>query len=97
MQAAGWSLVRRSIQACSSGEVIFQDVVGLIQAEELEDIVLCGHSYGGMVITGVAEALSSRIDAMVYLDAFVPEPHQSLVDAMPEDRREKARLAFSAH
>ena len=32
-----------------------QDVVGLIQSEELEDVVLCGHSYGGMVITGVAE------------------------------------------
>jgi len=74
-----------------------QDVVGLIQSEELEDIVLCGHSYGGMVITGVAEALRSRIDAMVYLDAFVPEPQQSLVDAMPEDRREKARLAFGSN
>ena len=33
-----------------------QDVVGIIQSEELEDVVLCGHSYGGMVITGVAEA-----------------------------------------
>jgi len=73
-----------------------QDVVGLIQSEELEDIVLCGHSYGGMVITGVAEALRSRMDALVYLDAFVPEPNQSLVDVMPEDRREKARLAFGS-
>ncbi len=42
--------------------------------------MLVGHSYGGMVITGVAEQLASRISSIVYLDAFVPKDGQSLVD-----------------
>jgi pimeloyl-ACP methyl ester carboxylesterase len=50
------------------------DVVGLIEAEELRDIVLVGHSYGGMVITGVADALHHRIAQLVYIDAMVPLP-----------------------
>ncbi len=50
------------------------DVVGLVQAEELKDIVLVGHSYGGMVITGAADALPGRIRQMVYVDAMVPLP-----------------------
>jgi pimeloyl-ACP methyl ester carboxylesterase len=59
------------------------DVVNLIRWEELSGIVLCGHSYGGCVITGVADRLSDRIAALVYLDAFVPEDGQSLYDILP--------------
>ena len=55
-----------------------QDVTGLLEAEELSDVVLCGHSYGGFVITGVAEKAVERIGALVYLDAFLPEDGQSL-------------------
>ncbi|HXQ51927.1 MAG TPA: alpha/beta hydrolase family protein [Stellaceae bacterium] len=54
------------------------DVVNLIRWEELKDVVLCGHSYGGMVVTGVADKVSERIASLVYLDAFVPESGQSL-------------------
>src|SRR3984957_20745503 len=54
------------------------DVVNLIRWEELSDVVLCGHSYGGMVITGVADALSDRIRSLVYLDAFVPKDGEAL-------------------
>jgi pimeloyl-ACP methyl ester carboxylesterase len=50
------------------------DVVGLVEAEELKDIVLVGHSYGGMVITGAADALPGRIRQLVYVDAMVPLP-----------------------
>jgi len=50
------------------------DVVGLVDAEELNDIVLVGHSYGGMVITGVADALGARVQQLVYIDAMVPLP-----------------------
>ncbi|HET9978370.1 MAG TPA: alpha/beta fold hydrolase, partial [Burkholderiaceae bacterium] len=50
------------------------DVVGLVEAEELDDIVLVGHSYGGMVITGAADALPGRIRQLVYVDAMVPLP-----------------------
>jgi pimeloyl-ACP methyl ester carboxylesterase len=61
-------------------ETHIRDVIGYIEAEELEDVILCGHSYGGMVITGVADRLASRIKALVFLDAFVPESGQSLID-----------------
>ncbi len=59
------------------------DVVNLIRWEELSDIVLCGHSYGGMVVTGVADQLPDRIRSLVYLDAFVPEHGQRLADFAP--------------
>ena len=54
------------------------DVVNLIQWEELSDVVLCGHSYGGCVISGVAERIPDRIGALVYLDAFVLKNGQCL-------------------
>ena len=56
------------------------DVVGEIKWKDLDGIVLVGHSYGGMVITGVAEQLRNRISAIVYLDAFLPADGQSLFD-----------------
>jgi pimeloyl-ACP methyl ester carboxylesterase len=56
------------------------DVVNEIQWKDLENVVLVGHSYGGMVITGVAEQIGSRIASIVYLDAFVPADGQSLAD-----------------
>jgi len=59
------------------------DVVNLIRWEELDDVVLCGHSYAGCVITGVADQLPERMRALVYLDAFVLEDGQSLHDTVP--------------
>lgn len=61
-------------------ETHIRDVCGCIEAEELNDVILCGHSYGGMVITGVADRLAGRIKSLVYLDAFVPENGESLID-----------------
>jgi pimeloyl-ACP methyl ester carboxylesterase len=60
-------------------ETHIRDVCGCIEAEELNDVILCGHSYGGMVITGVADRLAGRIKSLVYLDAFVPENGDSLI------------------
>ncbi|MEM9300553.1 MAG: alpha/beta fold hydrolase [Pseudomonadota bacterium] len=48
------------------------DIVNVLRWEALEDVILVGHSYGGMVITGVAEVVPERIGRLVYLDAFVP-------------------------
>ena len=59
------------------------DVVNLIRWEELNDIVLCGHSYGGMVVTGVADRIPQRIRSLVFLDAFVPENGQCIMDFVP--------------
>ena len=56
------------------------DIVELITRENLSDVILVGHSYGGFVITGVADRLPDRVAAMVYLDAFIPEDGQSLFD-----------------
>ncbi|MCL4184428.1 MAG: alpha/beta hydrolase [Burkholderiaceae bacterium] len=64
-------------------ETHVRDVIGCIEAEELDDVVLCGHSYGGMVITGVADRMPGRIRSLVYLDAFVPEHGQSLNGLLP--------------
>ncbi len=51
-----------------------RDVLGLVEAEELQDIALVGHSYGGQVITGAADALAGRVKQLVYVDAMVPLP-----------------------
>jgi pimeloyl-ACP methyl ester carboxylesterase len=59
------------------------DVLNLIEWEELTDLVLCGHSYGGMVVTGVADRIPKRIRSLVYLDAFVPQHNQALVQFAP--------------
>ena len=56
------------------------DIVNIILWEDLKDIVLAGHSYGGMVITGVADRIPERIASIVYLDAFLPQDGQSLTD-----------------
>jgi pimeloyl-ACP methyl ester carboxylesterase len=60
------------------------DVADQIEAAGFERFVLCGHSYGGMVITGVATRLGARIDALVYIDAFLPGDGQSLWDITSE-------------
>ena len=57
-----------------------QDVVALLHYEDLRDVILVGHSYGGMVITGVADRAADRVGRLVYLDAANPVNGQSLVD-----------------
>lgn len=59
------------------------DVVGVLAFEDLTGVILVGHSYGGNVITGVADRLPERLAHLVYLDANVPEDGQALVDLMP--------------
>jgi pimeloyl-ACP methyl ester carboxylesterase len=57
-----------------------QDVASVLEFEDLKDVVLLGHSYGGMVATGVADKMRNRIARVVYLDAFAPKDGQSLFD-----------------
>jgi pimeloyl-ACP methyl ester carboxylesterase len=64
------------------------DIINLLQWEELTNVVLCGHSYGGCVISGVVDRIPDRIGALVYLDAFVLEDGQSLHDALPAAHRD---------
>lgn len=57
-----------------------RDVIACADAEEMEDFILVGHSYGGMVITGVADRIGGRIAHLVYLDALVPRDGESASD-----------------
>ncbi|KRA56790.1 hypothetical protein ASD79_17170 [Caulobacter sp. Root655] len=77
--------------------VHIQDVANLIRWEELSDVVLCGHSYAGLVISGVAEQMPERIAALVYLDAFLPESGQSLHDTLPPEISDHQRAMARDH
>jgi len=75
-------------------ETHIADVMNLVRWEELSDVVLCGHSYGGCVVSGVADRIPEGICALVYLDAFVPENGQSLHETLPpEGRNEQIEAA----
>jgi pimeloyl-ACP methyl ester carboxylesterase len=75
-------------------ETHIADVLGVITYEDLRDVVLIGHSYGGMVATGVADRARERIAKLIYLDAFVPANGKALLDYV--HGAEGERLAGSA-
>jgi pimeloyl-ACP methyl ester carboxylesterase len=59
-----------------------KDVQGLLESEGLEDVVLVGHAYAGMVITGVAEVCPQRINHLVYVNGVVPRDGEAMVDQL---------------
>jgi pimeloyl-ACP methyl ester carboxylesterase len=63
-----------------------EDMLNVIKYEDLHDIVLIGHSYGGMVATGVADRARDKVRQLIYVDAFVPQDGQSLLDLYEVDR-----------
>jgi pimeloyl-ACP methyl ester carboxylesterase len=71
------------------------DIVNLIKWNELNDVVLVGHSYGGMVISGVAEKAENLIAVFVMLDAFYPENGESLIDQANQLTRDGVSKAMS--
>jgi pimeloyl-ACP methyl ester carboxylesterase len=90
MQAAGHRLVTPSYTGLGERahlahreldlESHIQDMLNVIQYEDLRNIVLVGHSYGGMVATGVADRACDKVAQLIYIDAFVPGDEQSLFD-----------------
>lgn len=74
-------------------EMHITDIVNVIKFESLDDIVLVGHSYGGWVISGVAEQMLPVISSIVFLDAFMPENGQKGLDLNSE--RSKAEIALA--
>ena len=64
-------------------ETHITDVVNTLLWEELRDVVLVGHSYGGMVITGAADRVPARIARLVYIDAMLPVSGESVQDMVP--------------
>jgi pimeloyl-ACP methyl ester carboxylesterase len=69
-------------------ETHITDVLNLIKWEELSDVILCGHSYGGAVISGAADRIANKISALVYVDAFVLDNGQTLNETVPAPMRD---------
>jgi pimeloyl-ACP methyl ester carboxylesterase len=73
-----------------------QDVVNVLEYEDLRDVVLLGASYGGMVVTAVADRAAARLARLIYLDAVLPRDGECALDVIPPESRagweEQARL-----
>jgi pimeloyl-ACP methyl ester carboxylesterase len=105
MQAAGYRLVVPTYTGLGEREHLanpaidlethIKDILNVIRFEGLNNFVLLGHSYGGMVATGVADRARERITQLVYLDAFVPRDGQSLLDLNEPARATMEGLAKS--
>jgi pimeloyl-ACP methyl ester carboxylesterase len=90
LRAAGHEVYAPSLTGCGDRahlvspavdlDMHIRDIVYLLHFEDLRDVILVGHSYGGMVITGIADRAADRIGKLVYLDAANPVNGQSLVD-----------------
>ena len=70
------------------------DVVNLLKWEKLSGVVLCGHSYGGMVISGVAEQAADKIASIVFLDAFIPDSGDSMEQLTSGAVRDQLKAAL---
>ena len=86
---------RHLISAELTVDVFAADIINLIEIEDLSDVVLVGHSFGGIVISGVADRMPERLQQLIYLDAVTPLAGKSLFEMMPEAER-RARLAALA-
>jgi pimeloyl-ACP methyl ester carboxylesterase len=93
LEAQGWQVHRPTLPGLGEHHHLatpdiglsthIEDIVNYILFEDLHGIILLGHSYGGMVITGVADRIPERIARLVYLDAFVPSDGESLMSLRP--------------
>ena len=72
-------------------ETHIADILGVLRFEDLKHVTLIGHSYGGMVATGVADRAPECISSVVYVDAYVPRDDQSLFDLQTSETRERLR------
>jgi pimeloyl-ACP methyl ester carboxylesterase len=80
----GWG-ERRALLAPEIGLAAHvEDVVQVLEAEELRSIILVGHSYGGMVIAGVAARAAGRLGHLVFVDAPVPRHGETVFDHVPD-------------
>ncbi len=86
---------RHLLNAGVNLETHIEDIANVLRFEDLTDVILCGHSYAGMVITGVADRLPERIATLVYVDAFVPQDGDSWW-ALANDHYRKIALANSS-
>lgn len=74
-----------------------QDIIGVVEFENLRDVVMCGASYGGMPVTAAADLLAERLRLVVYVDAVVPRDGQSALDLLPEAFGDMVRAGLDEH
>lgn len=65
-------------------ETHVRDVVNVLEFEDLREVVLVGYSFGGVVVTAVADRVPERVARIVYLDAWIPGDGQAVADLIPE-------------
>ncbi len=71
------------IESVTSLDVNIEDIVNVIEAEELNGVVLVGHSYGGLVASGVADRIAHTLRTIVFLDSLLAQSGQSAFDVLP--------------
>jgi pimeloyl-ACP methyl ester carboxylesterase len=74
-------------------ETHIADMLGVLEMEDLTGVNLIGHSYGGMVATGVADRARNRISQLIYLDAFAPQDGDSVMNLLPSEERAQRQPA----
>src|SRR6202035_2231099 len=77
--------------AATPATVFVPSIVNAIESEELDDVVLVGHSFGGIPVTGAAARISNRIRSLVYLDAGVPDVGESAISPLSPTEQERRR------
>ena len=87
----GWANGRTSSNQEVDLTTHINDVTAVLEIEDLKDVTLIGHSYGGMVATGVADKARRRIGRIIYLDAFAPKDGESLFDLVGPQGAENMR------
>ncbi|MFC0397683.1 alpha/beta fold hydrolase [Paraburkholderia rhizosphaerae] len=87
---------RHLLSAATSVDVPITDIVNLLEAEELADVVLVGHSYGGLVAAGVADRRPDVLRSLVFLDSLLVESGQAALDILPRDLVEARLKAIAA-
>ncbi|MBR1176994.1 alpha/beta hydrolase [Bradyrhizobium sp. KB893862 SZCCT0404] len=92
LRAAGHSVHTPTLKGNQSGDSkrtglqeAIQSIVEYLAKNDLKDVILVGHSYGGMIITGVADEVPERLHRLVYWNAFVPNNGESLLDMLPPE------------
>lgn len=106
LQAAGHEVYRTTLTGLGERvhlanpnvgmETHIQDIVNLFEYEMLDNVLLMGDSYGGAVITGVAERIPQHIRHLIYFDAYVPKDGESLGDLLGSTIREMMVAAANA-
>jgi len=75
-------------------EIFIQDVVNHLVYEDLTEVVLVGHSFGGIAISGAAERVPERIGQLVYLDSLIVQPGQTPYDTLPPEVMAQRRQGY---